>query len=99
MAQHTPGKWRLDYDDETSVVVDTDEYVMTVVDCSYSTFITGDQKIANARLIAKAPEMLESIKRLVALLKKDNRKSIECDEIEWFGAVNEAEQLLAEVEK
>ena len=58
-AKHTPGTWEVDTDINTDVVSDGG----IVADCGlFSGPVDEDEQIANARLIAAAPELLKHLK-------------------------------------
>jgi hypothetical protein len=57
VSKHTPGPWL-----EASRYIVTDEYTI----CEMFSARTREERDANQRLIAAAPELLEALKRLVA---------------------------------
>lgn len=70
----TPGPWRVGDKDGifTSVVHDSEgigmcPHVLAKVTTRYS---SSEQAIANANLIAAAPELLEALQEMVAIVKK-----------------------------
>lgn len=63
-AKHTPGPWRVSSEPGKSGAVITDK--ITICNCGY-----GADAEADARLIAKAPEMLEAL-RISALCGQPN---------------------------
>jgi hypothetical protein len=64
--KHTPGPWKDFVNDDGYLIVQMDDAHTTVLGDMESTCGTCH---ANARLIAKAPEMLNQLERLVALAK------------------------------
>ncbi len=61
MTRHTPGPWRV-WDKDPTVIVDSDD---VLIGCSLAPFRSVDENIANVRLCAAAPELLEAIQALV----------------------------------
>lgn len=57
MSKHTPGPWAVN--DETWVVCSGDYFI---ADCEVSHFMAQNEREANARLIAAAPEMMAVLK-------------------------------------
>ena len=57
-AEFTPGSWEVDTDIITNVVSDGG----IVADCGMFCGLDEDEQIANARLIAAVPELLEHLK-------------------------------------
>lgn len=66
--QHTPGPWSVSPADDT-VVIDAMRREVAAIDGDYNTPDTWPQMEANARLIAAAPEMLDSLKDCVRMLE------------------------------
>jgi len=67
--EHTPGLWSVSENAYGSVFVHGGEPLMTSVGTAYRTLIAGGNRhdtltMANARLIAAAPDLLETIKGL-----------------------------------
>jgi len=60
----TKGKWHAN-----EVDVCDDKYGQYVADCGQSTFISEDEKKANAQLIAAAPELLEALQESNELIE------------------------------
>lgn len=65
--KHTPGPWRIEYSDSGNILVEFDYYDehgnrhsgnVCLVDA-----MRGPRNVANAHLIAAAPELLEALKR------------------------------------
>lgn len=72
MNKHTPGPWYVDTEYSIQIMkhmehlVGTTKYTdYTVADISEGGF-TGEEELANARLIAAAPELLEALQELLA---------------------------------
>jgi len=70
VSDHTPGPWELSY-----LTVKTDDGFY-VADCDKSLLIPPAQMLANARLIAAAPDLLEALEMCV---KVAGRKTVEFD--------------------
>lgn len=91
MAQHTQTKWELD---KAGMAVETtmdDGYVAVVADCGFSWRIPEFEHEANARIIAKAPEMLELLEKLI--------QTAQSGPVAIGILVGEAKSIIAEVEK
>ena len=63
MPNSTPGPWMIADDNVTVIRMMDDDYEAIVADCEASLIIRNEQREANARLISKAPEMVELLKR------------------------------------
>lgn len=78
MSKHTPGKWYFEGDGLThrsfNIYVEQDgrRHVATVNNLPESVLKTRDaaEALANARLIANAPELYEALERLLAEYRK-----------------------------
>ena len=77
-AKHTPGPWRVDPDFPSDV--QTADGLREICNPSPSD-ATDEELLANARLIAAAPDMLAVLKRL------DRKGGLGLDVHEWIGAV------------
>jgi len=66
---HTPGKWTISrYDDcPTMVVLDDGKEVETVIAYAYEWDVPKEEQIANARLIATVPTLLEAAEEVVKM--------------------------------
>jgi hypothetical protein len=62
--KHTPGPWMVDRPGTLFHIRTMDEINGTVATCDPCDFATQEQ-LANARLIAAAPELLEALRELV----------------------------------
>ena len=78
--KHTPGNWKTDvwnYPDANpprrEVVIVSEKFRLAIMDCNCADAmgnpytITREEAVANARLMAVSPDLLESLKRLVVL--------------------------------
>lgn len=100
MSKHTPGPWKTQLVDDTTVV-DGNGLVIAHIGGLY----LGDAcpMEANARLIAAAPDLLEALKAVEAALRKDARdKSIAKDTVEYhldgqtmYHAINTARSAIS----
>lgn len=67
MSRHTEGPWYPSYCEETGFLYVDDDKGHSVCECMQYSQTTGfdiDQTKANAELIAKAPEMLELLRKI-----------------------------------
>jgi hypothetical protein len=99
MSEHTPGPWRIEGDIVKTVISDGFKHVATV---NYFNCGTGDPRTiskkehaANARLIAKAPELIEALRDLADF---QNGPPLVKYADEWRKAHDRAYQLLGEVD-
>jgi hypothetical protein len=87
----TKGKWESeDFSKEDFIIKSTDENNMRTDVCSvhkYSSHDTDFEALANAKLIACAPELLEMLKNILQAVENSN---IESDVI----SIEELEQLI-----
>ena len=67
--KHTPEKWTTSQYDEhpAMIVLDNGKEVETVIAYAYDKDVGKERQIANARIIAAAPEMLAVLEKLYAL--------------------------------
>jgi len=69
MTQHTPGPWYFDANtfDELDVIVQNKYKTIIIADCCGLLNLSPplQEAIANARLIAAAPELLEALRKVV----------------------------------
>src|SRR5678816_879505 len=108
--KHTPGPWKATrqverFDDSTldrpyySIELDTTKQPEGRRITGYVARVDGmrgERQEANARLIAKAPEMVEALAQLLAVI--ENAASHHPDEL-WLGSEYDgAKRLLAEIE-
>jgi hypothetical protein len=73
-SQHTPGPW---YAHTTFISGETDN--IAIAQCSYRGEVDLDEAMANARLIAAAPEMLEAATNLMAQIQRTHPGLYACD--------------------
>lgn len=102
MRKHTPGEWFLDdrtYQNSPAKMldiradVDGQKHIVAVVDICGSR-ITKEERIANAHLIAAAPELLASLVECYALLS-----TIDCKiPDEQYGVITRAADAIAKAE-
>lgn len=95
MAKHTPGPWTYAIDDEYDAEVFVDDNLpgRAVI----AEVATQPEREANARLIAKAPELLTSLKALVEeTIAKDNPGDYGVSSS--ADVMTEARALIAEIE-
>jgi hypothetical protein len=90
-ASHTPGPWHFDgesiYSDAAEVIVSRPQYVGGA---------NHNERTANARLIAAAPELLEALEALLdPSLSSDNPVELEAVFAKARAAVSEAKGLAA----
>lgn len=65
-AKHTPGPWRLSFDEATGAFGIEDDNRIAIL-CSRAPWgHRAQESIANGRLIAAAPELLDAAKALIA---------------------------------
>jgi hypothetical protein len=72
MSGYTPGPWHTKREGLSTIYVEANiggGWVQEVAACGPTE--TADQKEANARLIAAAPELLEALERIAVLYEKD----------------------------
>jgi len=66
--KHTPGPWRLFLTTDGRALIGIGEETGEgITDRGFGTWRSGEEQIANARLIAAAPDLLEALKNLVAI--------------------------------
>ena len=91
----TPGKWKISQYDESPemIVVDNGKEVETVIAFAYDHHVPKEEQAANARLIAKAPELLEALETAVKdlcnycpadMTKKEKRNCRLCTRIDQW---------------
>jgi hypothetical protein len=69
----TPGPWKVArIMGVADAVVANNKKEYTICDCSPSIRISTDQKLANAKLIAAAPELFEALRGLLTFCKSHN---------------------------
>ena len=87
MAEHTPGPWR---SDSPYVSAPSGAHRKIVADCSQdpswrdSIAISDDECIANARLIAAAPELLAALEQALTVIGSDEMRAA-CDMADLHG--------------
>lgn len=98
MSKHTPGPWKFgQYLGSLSsfcVHMDAGDKGRGIDVVKAVAGITTEQRLANARLIAAAPEMLEALERTLWYVKKQGRRSLTVADA---AAANEAMQHLQSV--
>lgn len=97
MSKHTPGPWYVDGDYVSGVDIGNTEGTSIFYACCCG-HVTGDseQRTANARIIAAAPEMYELIKTGVRFLQNVRQyHPLSAAEEKWE---QNARELLAEIE-
>ena len=93
-AKHTPGPWHID-ENGSSISSDavTDLALLNMVNVRFSwggsDFATKSHRLANARLIAAAPELLEALQDLLRVAKRELADPEDC------GAINSAESAIS----
>jgi hypothetical protein len=73
MSGYTPGPWHTKREGLSTIYVEANiggGWVQEVAACGPTE--TADQKEANARLIAAAPELLEALIQMVSVAERDN---------------------------
>jgi hypothetical protein len=96
---HTPGPWFLD--PERPFVVqapDATDYPWKVADVA-SDCGSGDQPIANARLVAAAPDLLEALQEIIAGADPDCGEPVCPDCTPWRRARTAISRALGETQK
>ena len=80
MTQHTPGPWKIfwrtnDMDYTWPIVGIGEANGEGVVDCGFGVWRDGEEALANARLIAAAPDLLAALKGMLdhCALHSDDR--------------------------
>ena len=69
MAKHTPAPWRVgEHEKKACLYVDAGDSSMGAVACLWDAGKSRTETEANARLIAAAPDLLDSLKAMVALV-------------------------------
>ena len=68
MSKHTPGPWRVVKHDKLVVV---DDERMTIM-CNFPYSLSVEQNMADARLIAAAPELLEALQSIAECCDEDH---------------------------
>jgi len=92
--KHTPEKWTTSQYDEhpAMIVLNNGKEVETVIAYAYDKDVGKERQIANARLIAIAPELLEALEELsLWYCEHCDRNVLSCDECRFNYA-----QLIAE---
>lgn len=89
--KHTPAPWIV-VKDSYDTYVDTADDKHHIADCD-GTGMDLSEAQANARLIATAPELLDSLKWLVSLFEKECKQ-----ETIGHKAITEAKQAIAKAE-
>lgn len=89
MTSHTPGPWCFEIGKDNSFKVWTNDYHMFIA--KRQEMSDRDEAIANAQLIAAAPELLEALERLVANIEEGDFLSL--------ARIDEAKALIFKVKK
>jgi hypothetical protein len=63
----TKGKWRQAFENKKAVLCETDEKILTICVTDIGNHIDQQEAIANAKLISKSPQLLETV---IALQKR-----------------------------
>lgn len=93
--QHTPAPWTVGEYDENELAVVTTEHTVALLDQAYfCKRLSPSECIANAQLIAAAPEMLAALEKLLSVIDTHLSASDKMHAFNRF-AVVEAEQALA----
>lgn len=84
MTQHTKGPWEVMWEDHANVIIGADQAV--IADCFHADDRTQgpreqEQALANARLIASAPELLEALNHAHNSLR--TFRNVPKEEQEW----------------
>lgn len=67
MSKYTQDKWVVN---STSLMEVNSFKGIAIADCSMSQMINREEKAANAKLVAAAPDLLKAVKSLVEIYKK-----------------------------
>lgn len=86
---HTPGPWKPDPVDPL-VVMGSDADERVVADCGHAIVMGDEQAVANAHLIAAAPELLAACKEFVRKCDHGEARSIR-SYAEMSAAITKAE--------
>lgn len=65
MGGHTPGPWVIDSGERLRVIAEGTPW--SIAECTHRSDVGLGERVANARLIAAAPEMLEALERVADL--------------------------------
>lgn len=73
-ASHTPGPWRVSTTPSGDRVIGIGKRTGEgIADCGFGTWrVGGEEALANARLIAAAPDLLAAVKSALAFIEADN---------------------------
>ena len=81
MGGHTPGSWVIDSGERLRVIAEGTPW--SIAECTHRSDVGLGERVANARLIAAAPELLEVVERLVAVVAVGgNAADLAWDEID-----------------
>ena len=95
MSKHTPGPWRLIKSGSSiNIYSDTDTNTARICTEAYNAPESKEEQIANARLVAAAPEMFAVLHRLIFVF--DKRKNFAYENFE--DTVNMAREAIAKAE-
>jgi len=105
--KHTPGTWKSEVWDYTltspprkELTITTDKFRIAFLECDFSGnnpfLIPQEEAMANARLIAAAPELAETVHDLLLMLYQYLPASIKLRG--GKGTIKKAESLLAKIE-
>ena len=90
--EYTKGEWKANYTGSKLVSVDCSSRAEVVAICGKNKWIkTRDEQIANAHLIASAPDMYEALKELSNYHPKQGYE-------QWLILLNKAQQAIAKAE-
>lgn len=91
MNKHTPGPWRAEYTNDTGPEDDCFQQWWDIVNDDGDT-IAEVYREANARLIAAAPELLNSLRRVLRMLEINDAR------LANFGEIEEARSIISRAE-
>lgn len=89
MSKHTPGSWQVSRTNPSQVRIDG--FLRLIADCTTLKASWHQENLANARLIAAAPGLLQCLEELLAVIHDRERDDA------TIAAVNAAEGLIAQV--
>lgn len=70
MTNHTPGPWAVSFGTDVYLHGERFEHNRHIADCDMDMDLGKDEREANARLVAAAPELLEALKYVRRFLRE-----------------------------